>query len=488
MRSRAPGFFFFGLSSFVALSLAAACGVESVTIPDPEVPETSVLPDAGATDGTTASETSITDGAPDADVTCADVLPDDTTGIYVTPTGTNSTTCGTRVDPCKTITVSVVRAGSALRTKVYAARGTYVEKVPLAAGVEVIGGWDVTGTTWKRACVDPEDIVVVRAPVTQNITVEARDIGGEARLSMLKIESKAVTSVVAGESLYGVVAVGQTTTLVMTDVNVDLGPGGAGAAGIVGTAGAAGAASCPVGTGTPGTAGTPGTGAPAGTFDPTNEYTPAQGTGGNATATAGGDGTTAGGAGTCVQCGTCALSLTLLSCDFTPDPAGMTCGNPGTTGCGGLPGGPGAAASGGGASVGVFAWDASVTINGGNIKSGDGGNGGVGGTGGTSGTATKGAAGTNAALCTTSCLFAAGACTDVKSRGIGGVAGSAGALGGVGGAGGGGGGGSSFAIYQGGAGVVTTGSGATLAHGKAGAGGGPATALGAAGAAADRVP
>ncbi len=126
MRSRAPGFFFFGLGSLFALSLAAACGEESVTIPDPDVPETSVVPDAAVTDGTTASETSITDGAPEADVTCADVLPDDATGIYVMPTGTNSSTCGTRVDPCKTLTVSVLRAGSALRTKVYASRGTYV--------------------------------------------------------------------------------------------------------------------------------------------------------------------------------------------------------------------------------------------------------------------------------------------------------------------------------------------------------------------------
>lgn len=481
-RSIVHRFLFPCIAALVAVPLAIACGEDSVSIPDPERPESSTGDDSG----NATSETGGGDGGADVVVTCADVVPDDTMGIYVTPTGTNSGTCGTRAAPCKTISHSVTRAGAALRTKVYAARGTYSEKATLAAGVEVIGGWDVTsGTMWKRACVSPESAVVIKAPMGQNITVEARDLGGEARLSTLSIESKPQGQVNAGESLYGIVAVGATTTLVLTSVNVSIGNGGDGANGAKGAVGADGGVSCPAGTGAAGTPGTQGTGAPAGAFDPTNEYTPGIAAAGNA-ATGGGDGTPAGGAGTCVTCGTCGVPPL---CDFIPAAGPQACGKDGTAGCGGGPGAPGGPAVGGGSSVAVFAWDANVTINGGKIRSGDGGNGGAGGAGGAGGFGTKGAAGASTDLCTTACTFnGVAACTETKARGVGGTAGGNGAVGGLGGAGGGGGGGSSFAIYQGGAGVVTTGNDANLGHGKAGKGGGPAPNVGVAGAAADRVP
>ena len=485
MRQRAPRFFFWALAAVpvALLTLGAnACGQESVTIPDPVLPDTGITADGG-NDGNTSGETGVADAGDAADVTCADVLPDDTMGIYVTPTGTNSGTCGTRTSPCKTITASVNRAGAALRTKVYAARGIYTERAVLAAGIEVIGGWDVTGTTWKRACVTPEEAVVIRAPAAQNVTVEARDLGGEARLSMLRIESKVAAQVQAGESLYGVVAVGATTVLTLNDVDIVVGAAGVGSDGTKGTAGTAGAASCPTGTGVAGTAGSTGTGAPAGMFDPMNAYSPGVATGGGANATAGGDGVLAGGAGQCITCGTCGAVL----CDFIPNLV-QTCGKDGTTGCGGGPGAPGAPALGGGSSVALFAWDASVTINGGKMKSGDGGNGGIGGAGGAGGAGSKGAAGAPADACTTACNLVAAACVETKTKAAGGTAGGNGAAGGIGGAGGGGGGGSSFAIYQGGAGVVTTAGGTALSHGKAGTGGTPAAGMGAAGAAADRVP
>ena len=79
-------------------------------------------------------------------------------------------------------------------------------------------------------------------------------------------------------------------------------------------------------------------------------------------------------------------------------------------------------------------------------------------------------------------------CKEVKGFGDGGVAGDAGGAGGLGGAGGGGGGGSSFAIYQGGQGLVTTSGATSLAHGKAGTGGTPVAGMGAAGLAANRIP
>jgi hypothetical protein len=491
MRRRVRRFLFWSAVAAVGLPLAIACGQE-VSIPEPHAPDaTTPSPDSG-TDSAQAPDTSVTKDAGEdaADVTCPDVVPDDATGIFVTPTGTNSATCGTRTTPCQTLTHAVTRAGAAFRTKVYAARGTYVERLALAANVEVIGGWNLTGgTSWKRACVKPDEIVVVRAPTLQNVTVEARDLGGEARLSLLKIESKSAADLVPGESVYGVVAIGTTTTLVMNNVVIDTGNAGAGANGPNGDAGAVGPATCTAGAGAPGTVGAQGAGAPAGQFDPASGYTAgAAGPGG--AGTAGGNGTASKTPPTCVTCGTCALNALMAACIFTANPPPQACGKEGTPGCGGGPAEPGGPAKGGGSSVGVFAWDANVTINGSKVKSGDAGNGGLGGLGGAGGAGTLGAAGASTAPCVVGCTFNAAnvACDPVMGRGDGGAAGDAGALGGAGGPGGGGGGGSSFAIYQGGAGFVTTGAGTTLTHGKSGKGGGPDGGAGTMGAAADRVP
>lgn len=481
MRSDVRRFLLPSLASLIAVTLAFACGTQEVSIPDPIRPDGAAATDS-ATDG--ALDAPVADGALDvpADVVCPEVLPEDATGVYVAPTGVNDVACGTRAAPCKTLSVGITHAVAASRPKVHVARGTYVERVALAAGVELIGGWDVTaGTTkWKRACVTPEEIVVVRAPAAQNTTVEAIDLGGEARLSLLRIDSKPAAQVAPGESLYGVVAVGATTTLVMTDVRVDVNAAGAGASAPKGATGVAGGASCPAGTGLAGTPGGQGAGASFGEFD-ISGYQPDVA----ASGTLGGAGTngTTGATGSCVVCGTCDL---FPLCNFIPGP--KSCGKDGTSGCGGGPGVPGGPATGGGSSVGVYAWDATVTINGGKIKSGDAGNGGGGGAGGNGGAATAGAVGTPALDCVTSCAAGAAACIETMTRGLGGAAGGTGGLGGAGGSGGGGGGGSSFATYQGNVGIVSTTPSTNLAHGKAGAGGGAGAGAGAPGAAADHVP
>jgi hypothetical protein len=481
MRSRVHRFLFPSLASLTVVALAFACGTEDVTIPDPTPPigtgQDSAI-DSKVPDATVA------DTAPDGPpVVCPDVLPDDATGVYVAPGGTTNVACGTRASPCKTITLGVTHAVAASRPKVYVTRGTYVERVALAAGVDIVGGWDVAAgsTTWKRACTNPERLVVVRAPAGQNITVSATDLGGAAGLSLLRVESKVAAQVAAGESLYGVMAVGATTTLAMTDVEIEVANAGAGANVPKAAAGAAGAPSCPAGGGTPGLPGGQGAGAGIGSFAPTG-YQPALGAAG--TVGAPGDNGTPGGIGTCVTCGTCSF---VTGCVFMPDVGPQSCGKDGVPGCGGGPAAAGGAASGGGSSIGLFAWDATVTIKGGSIKSGDAGNGGSGGAGGNGGAPTNGAVGTPAALCVTSCALGAGVCIETQTRGMGGAAGGPGGLGGGGGAGGGGGGGSSFGLYQGGAGLVTTES-TKILHGKAGTGGGPGAGAGAAGAAAPRVP
>jgi hypothetical protein len=381
----------------------------------------------------------------------------------------------------------VTRAGAAFRTKVFAAAGTYAEKVTLAAGIEIVGGWEVAGTTWKRACVTPEDLVVVRAPALQNVTVEAHDLNGEARLSLLRIESKTAANLVPGESVYGVVATGTTTTLVMTDVNVVMGNAASGSSGPKGDAGAAGPASCAPGAVMVAEAGAPGAqgaGAPMGTYDPTAEYVPGVAMAGGV-GTPGGNGAAGGAPPPCAQCGDCPDPVL---CTFVATPGKTSCGTMGKNGCGGGPGDPGGPAIGGGSDIGVFSWDATVTINGGSVKSGDAGNGGTGGAGGAGGAGTAGAVGGMGDICTTSCAVVAGVCTPVMTKGGGGAAGGAGALGGLGGSGGGGGGGSSFATYQGGQGVVSVSGGATLGHGKAGKGGPPDAGAGATGVATDHVP
>jgi hypothetical protein len=478
------------LWALIAVPLAIACG-EDATVPDPEdVRDGSTQIDA-STD-TATPDTSVADaadaGIDAADVVCPVVVPDDAIGVYVTTTGTDTAGCGALNAPCKTIGTGITRARLVGRTKVYVARGTYVEHLTLAKDTEVVGGWEAIGTTWTRACVAPEEAVIVRAPSTHNVTASAINLGGETRLSLLRIESKPEAQVALGESLYGIYAFGfgATTELVMTNVVVDVANARAGANGTNGDKGADGGASCPAGAGGNGAAGSQGSGAPAGVFDGEGYEAGVASAGG--AASVGGNGTAAG-AGTCVQCGSCATAIP-PACALVVD-APQSCGSDGTSGCGGGPGGKGGPALGGGSNVGVYSWAAAVTINGGKIRSGNAGNGGTGGAGGVGGGPTRGRAGDAGATCVTSCTFDVGLnlCADgTKGAGKAGDAGGAGGFGGTGGSGGGGGGGSSFAIYSGGAGVITTSATTVLAHGTAGAGGPPVAGVGANGAAADRVP
>ncbi len=477
MRSRVHRFLFPSLASVVVL--AFACG-QDATVEDPPTPIDSG-PSGDATNDAPA-DGNVAEAAPD--VVCPEVLPDDATGVYVTPAGINNVGCGTRAAPCKTVGLGITHAAAASRAKVYVARGTYVEQVTLAAGVEVVGGWDVPAgsTKWKRTCVTPEQIVVLRAPPNQHTTVEATDLGGEAGLSLLRIESKVSAAVAPGESLYGIRAVGATTTVVVNDVDVEVGNGGAGASTPNAPPGAPAPPTCPAGAGAPGAPGAHGPGAALGSFI-SSGYQPA--VGGAGTPGAAGDNGTAGVAGTCVACGAC---TPFPACTFVAAAAPPACGKDGAPGCAGGAAGPGEPAAGGGSSIGIFAWDATVAINGGKIKSGDGGNGGSGGAGGAGGTATLGVVGAPTVPCVTSCAAGLLACVETKTAGLGGAAGGPGGGGGAGGAGGGGGGGWSVGFYQGNAGLITFTPSTKMSHGKAGAGGGPVGGAGAAGAATDHVP
>ncbi|MBX3189591.1 MAG: hypothetical protein KF819_21375, partial [Labilithrix sp.] len=211
------------LLALLALPVAWACGRE-ITIPD------DVTPDAGP--GEDAGADVAVDAIPDdagldvADVTCPLVTPDESAGVFVAPSGVNGASCGTKSAPCKTIAFGITRAVD--KPTVYVARGTYVEHVTLKKDLEIVGGWDVTAGAWSRSCIEPEDATVIRAPSAERVTVEARDLGGEARLTLLRIESKGQSQVGAGESLYGVVATGASTSLALSNVRIEVVGAGSG--------------------------------------------------------------------------------------------------------------------------------------------------------------------------------------------------------------------------------------------------------------------
>ena len=141
--------------------------------------------------------------------------------------------------------------------------------------------------------------------------------------------------------------------------------------------------------------------------------------------------------------------------------------------------------TGGGSSIGLYAWDASVAVAGGSIQSGDGGSGALGGLGGHGGVGSTGLGGRDGPLCPCIILQSlaedgAGGGRVVEAPGVGGFncpptpggqAGGAGGLGGsgtAGGQGGAGAGGDSFSVLKGGASVVTLSSTAMLRWGMAG--------------------
>lgn len=476
----------FFLCALLAIPVSASCS-DDPTIPRPrELPDGSIVEVPNDVDGATPTDDggSPNDGQvgpdgqnnPDGDADgCTAARSDDATGVYVSSIGSTRAECGTRDEPCKTIALGIARAAAASKANVYVATGTYVERVELTKGVTIAGGWTPMTSEWARTCDVTADATIVRAPSSANVTIEAKNLGDNAGLEWLRIESKSTPD--TGESLYGLVATGGSKTLQLDHVHIEVADAGAGLNGGTGTTGSNGAPTCMASTGAVGAAGAAGSGAPAGSFT-SNGYV-------LSTGVSGGPGTfgqngAPGVPGECVSCGSCDLVL----CSFDAD--APACGGDGTPGCAGGPGSGGTAGTSGGSSFAVYAWNATIQINDSSLRAGNGGNGGEGGPGGPGGIGSEGAAGANTAECTTDCS-GAGVCMETRDFASGGAPGSKGGNGGSGGAGGGGAGGSSITIYQGGTSLVTTTS-TTLVHGAAGRGGGPVTGAGANGTAADRLP
>ena len=422
--------------------------------------------DAGSADGSVDSS----DAAANGD--CSIRSYDDGLGIFVTTAGTDELGCGTRAEPCLTVTNAVSQANAVGKAIVYVATGTYTESLDLAHSVTIEGAWSATGSAWTPAC-SSNDATVIQAPSSALAAVVVGSINGTATLRWLQIMAAPAATVPPSQSSYGIMALGPTTTLSLEAVTVMASRGGDGAAGSVGGTGTAATDAGCVSDGSTAAPGEAGPSSTGGLFT-ANGYESGDGVVG-AGGLAGGSGAS-GGTVECASCGSCLAS----HCEYAANGAGTVCGSPGLAGCGGGGGGGGGGGTGGGSSIALYVWDATVTSQDCSFVAGPGGAGGPGGPGGGGGAPSSGVAGAPAE-CLLSCSFPimdGGGCTSSYAVENGGSAGGMGQSGGAGGAGGGGAGGWSCGAYVGGAGSLTD-FGSTFSASDAGAGGSPAGALGA---------
>jgi hypothetical protein len=395
---------------------------------------------------------------------CSMRMVDEAAGLFVEPTGDDGFTCGTRLSPCKTVKQGIDRAKATGKSVVYIAPGKYVETINLAAGIALEGGWSVDSHRWSPICtLQASTGVLIQAPPTADTTIVAADLNGSTELRKLSVASKDPTAVATGESLYGIVARGSTTSLALHGVVVTLAPAGPGRNGDAGGSPPNSTQmGCDAGAGAMGATGQVGKGSDGGAFA-SSGFVPGVGASGSPGSS--GDNGARGGSGECQNCyNTCGVDC--------PAMAATACGQTGLSGCGGPGGKGGDPGGGGGSSIALFAWDAQVTVTDSVLAAGSGGSGGAGGPGAPGGAGAMGAIGA-----TTGCVTGCGVsstCHVVLSRQLeGGAPGGSGGVGGTGGVGGGGAGGWSCAYYQGGTSTIKVAT-TTLESSDAGAAGTPA--------------
>jgi hypothetical protein len=343
----------------------------------------------GGTAGTSAGAggTSIPPTNPD----CTPDVADPARGVFVSPTGASSATCGSATDPCATIVEAMDRASQLARTLIYLDGGKYAEPVTLRAGLKIRGAYARNGDTWTRNC-DSDRATRSKIQSSTEVGVWA-EYNGAAELETLSVSTMAQAP--AGHSTYGIFARGASTQLTLRDVEVHASSGGDGQTGNSGATPAARTGTCatPDDGANGASDGAPGTGAGAGLID-SSGYVPGDGSSGQP-GQPGHNGTM--GIPTCRAC--------FESCDTTTctgvNPSGsQSCGTPGLPGCGGAAAAGGGGGGGGGSSFGLFVWAARVTVNGGLFRTGNGGRGGVGGNAGNGGLGSDGSAGVNGPACT----------------------------------------------------------------------------------------
>lgn len=360
-------------AAFVSLGVVAfvACGDDYTASPN-------TTTDGGTGADAASSTSSGSSGRPNVDsgsgpfkeeenLPCEGRTAEDRFSIFVTTTGTDSPSCGTREAPCKTVMAGFASALAAQKPKVLLGPGIYNEVLELNGGFTFEGGWDVSGTTWTARCgAGHSGLTTIQTPDSSNVSVRATK--GATVLRFLTIKSKPTAA--PGESLIGLIAIGPDVKVAIDDTSFIVAGGGKGTDGATATGtvdsacggdhdganglnGAAGAVSSIGSLSSTGfTSGIGGDGMPG-----TNGH---QGTAAPVPSTFAYD-----------KCVVSGASCTSVSQQVVP--------NQGLSGCGGGGGKGGKAGTGGGSSVGILASDALIVTYGGSVTTGAGGEGGNGG-------------------------------------------------------------------------------------------------------------
>ena len=162
------------------------------------------------------------------DTNCDGIDGDAGRAVFVSPTG-DDTAPGTRSAPLRNL-VTAVETARSRRDDVYAMAGTYQERLSVANGVDVYGGY-VAG--WGRSPTAATRI----DPLTSPIGVEVLQITAPTTLQLLTIATHEPS--VPGESSYGLY-VSHSPGVLIDYVTVTAGPGADGSAGGDGPRGAPG--------------------------------------------------------------------------------------------------------------------------------------------------------------------------------------------------------------------------------------------------------
>lgn len=374
-------------------------------------------------------------------------------GLFAASNGDDSGECGFD-RPCRSLARALQRAELGAKN-IYLSAGTFVGGVSLGAGVRISGGW---ASDWTRDCAAPARTVITGRDGS-DFVVAATGINGTAVLDRLSLQSEDPATVGEAQSVYGLLATGESTVVLLERVEITTSNAGHGAAGRSGQRGGARTGTCtPEGTGSNGEPGRDASPA-VGTFT-AGGYLPGNGKDG-ASGSPGSNGSR-----TLAMPGT-APSYSCSSPCGTPFSRTLEKGTDGLPGCGGSGGEGGRLGGGGGSSIAIYVWDATVRASAGRFSAGNGGNGGDGGGGGLPGDGAPGLDGQPGPIevVETSC------CGTPMSLSAPGGKGFPGGSGGRGGSASGGSGGYSYAVYTGGVGRAEVAQ-SSLQFGAAGRGGG----------------
>lgn len=177
----------------------------------------------------------ISDDAPDAagvDANCDGIDGDASRGIFVAKTG-NDTNAGTRAAPLASIGAALALAQSSSGLdQIFVATGQYEEKVTLADGVSIFGGYDA-GANWARNG-GATTRIFYSAASGKLVAVEGHNISAATTLGMLDIVTDDVQS--GAHNNYAVYC-NHCSGLVIQNTQITAGSAGNGANGATGATG-----------------------------------------------------------------------------------------------------------------------------------------------------------------------------------------------------------------------------------------------------------